>query len=298
MVARIAFVLLCVMFFAGTSRAQMPLHKCVTNGVASYQQIPCQGKAASAPLMGGSRLTAPAAIEGTWKIDRHTIHLPAKSIDLLVQGGKFECKSCDPPFTVKADGSDQTMTGMPASDTIAVKVLDARSIEQTRKKYGRVVSVEKMTVSADWKTATLAISDHTLTLTETSTINLTRAGIGPEGSHEVSGSWKETGFADIPDSKLLFTYQVQGQMVSKSTPSGESYTASLDGSPTTSDVGSETRNLSIRAIGNNTLEETSKHNGKVVDVQTLVLAPNGKTMTITDKNLVDGTTSSMVAIKQ
>jgi hypothetical protein len=122
--------------------------------------------------------------------------------------------------------------------------------------------------------------------------------MGPDGSHEVSGSWKETGVADIPDSKLFFTYQVQGQMVSKSTTSGQSYTANLDGTPTTSDDGSETRNLSIKAIGNNTLEETSKHNGKVVDVQTLVLAPTGKAMTITDKNLIDGTTSSMVAIKQ
>jgi len=117
MVARIAFVLLCVMVFAGTSRAQMPLHKCVTNGVVSYQQIPCQGKAASAPLMGGSRLTAPTAIEGTWKIDRHTIHLPAKSIDLLVQGGKFECKSCDPPCTVNEPAfAGRKAIGLPGHD--------------------------------------------------------------------------------------------------------------------------------------------------------------------------------------
>jgi len=298
MVARIASVLLCMMVLASTSQAQMPLHKCVTNGVASYQQIPCQGKAAPAPLMGGSRLVGPTGIEGTWKIDRSTIHLPTKAIDLLVQDGKFVCKSCDPPIAVKADGSDQPITGQPASNTIAVKVVDARSIQQTRKKYGRVVSVETMTVSVDWQTATLSTTNHTLTAIEDSTVNLARSGIGPVGSHEVSGSWKETGIAQIPDGRLFFTYQVQGQMVSKSSPSGESYTASLDGTPATLDNGIETRNLSIKAIGSNSLEETSKHDGKVVDIRTLVIAPNGKTMTITDKNLADGTTSSMTAIRQ
>jgi len=300
MIARIAFVLLCVLALAGTSQAQMPLYKCVINGVTTYQQIQCQGKAVPAPAKGSSQVVAAPAIEGTWKIDKSTIHLPTKPIELLVQGGKFECKSCDPPFVVKADGSDQVITGLPASNTIAVKVLDARSIQQTRKKYGRVVSVETITVSIDWKTATLSTSDHTPTATERSTINLTRSAIGPEGSHQVSGAWKETGVADMPDDRLFFTYQVQGQMVSKSSPSGETYTASLDGTvtPSTSNDGSETIGLSIKAIGKNTLEETRKRNGKVVNVQTLVVDPNGKSMTITDKNTVDGTTSSMVAIRQ
>jgi hypothetical protein len=297
MIARVASVLLCMMVLVGASPAQT-LHKCVTNGVASYQQIPCQGKAAAAPLMGGSHVVAPTAIEGTWKIDRNTIRLPTKAIDLLVQDGKFQCKSCDPPFAVKADGSDQAIPGQPASNTIAVKILDPRSIQQTRKKYGRVVSVQTMTVSVDWQSATLTNSNHTLTATENSTINLARAGIGPATSHEVSGAWKQTGVADMADAMLLFTYQVQGKMVSKSTPSDETYTASLDGTPATSDDGFETRSLSIKAIGNNTLEETSKRNGKVVEVKTLVVAPNGKSMTITDKNQADGTTSSMVAIRQ
>ena len=84
------------------------------------------------------------------------------------------------------------------------------------------------------------------------------------------------------------------------TPSGEMYTASLDGmvTPSTSNDGSETIALSIKAIGKNTLEETRKRNGKVINVQTMVVAPNGKTMTITDKNTVDGTSLSMVAIRQ
>lgn len=297
MAARVVSVLLCTMFLVGASPAET-LYKCVVNGVATYQQIQCQGKAIPAPPKGGSHVVGPTAIEGTWKIDRSSIRLPTKPISLLVQDGKFECKSCDPPFAVKADGSDQAIPGQPASNTIAVKILDPRSIRQTRKKYGRVVSVETMTVSIDWQTATLNINNHTLTATENSTINLARAGIGPATSHEVSGSWKQTGVADMPDTMLLFTYQVQGKMVSKSTSSGETYTASLDGAPATSDDGSETRSLSIKAVGNNTLEETSKRNGKVVEVKTMVVAPNGKTMTITDKNTVDGTTSSMVAIRQ
>jgi len=288
-----------MMLFVGTSQAQT-LYKCVTNGVTTYQQIQCQGKAIPAPAKGGSPVIGLTAIEGTWKIDKNSIHLPTKPIELLVQGDKFECKSCDPPFAVKADGSDQPIAGQPASNTIAVKVLDARSIRETRKKYGRVVTVETITVSIDWKTATLSTSDHTPTATESSTINLTRSALGPEGSHEVSGAWKETGVADMPADRLFFTYQVQGQMVSKSTPSGEMYTASLEGTvtPSTSNDGSETIALSIKAIGKNTLEETRKRNGKVIDVQTLVVAPNGKTMTITDKNTVDGTSLSMVAIRQ
>src|SRR5512141_1924474 len=97
MVARVVFVLFGMMVLVGASPAQT-LYKCVVNGVTTYQQIQCQGKAVPAPPKGGSGVGGPTAIAGTWKIDRSSIRLPTKSIDLLVQDGKFECKSCDPPF--------------------------------------------------------------------------------------------------------------------------------------------------------------------------------------------------------
>ena len=45
----------------------------------------------------------------------------------------YECLTCVPKLAVKADGSDQKVTGHPYYDTIAVNVVNASSIEIIRK---------------------------------------------------------------------------------------------------------------------------------------------------------------------
>ena len=57
-------------------------------------------------------------------------------------------------INVKADGSDQKVTGSKEFDTLAVKQVDDKTAQFTRKKDGKVVGESIETVSADGKTLT------------------------------------------------------------------------------------------------------------------------------------------------
>jgi hypothetical protein len=54
---------------------------------------------------------------------------------VLLQNGMYQCKTCVPTVSVKADGDDQTIAGNPYYDAISIKVLDDRSIERTGEKW-------------------------------------------------------------------------------------------------------------------------------------------------------------------
>lgn len=74
------------------------------------------------------------AINGTWKIDLGNAQLPKKPDVYVLKDGMYSCKTCVPPFEVKADGQDQKVTGHPYFDTVAVKVVDDRTVEMSQKK--------------------------------------------------------------------------------------------------------------------------------------------------------------------
>jgi hypothetical protein len=64
------------------------------------------------------------AFDGTWKVDLNKAHMPKKPDVLLLQNGIYECKTCTPAVSIKADGEDHKVTGHPYFDTMAVKATD------------------------------------------------------------------------------------------------------------------------------------------------------------------------------
>jgi hypothetical protein len=58
-------------------------------------------------------------------------------------------------YTATHDGKDHPMTGNPEGDTVALKRLNANSVEATYKKGGKVTVTNVRTVSADGKTMTV-----------------------------------------------------------------------------------------------------------------------------------------------
>ena len=81
-------------------------------------------------------------------------------------------------------------------------------------------------------------------------------------------------------------------------PTGETYTAKLDGTeaPVKGAYGWDT--VSLKRITKNTFEETDKRAGKVTDVATITISADGKKMTVVDNNKIDDRTSTYVAVKQ
>src|SRR5262249_12586637 len=107
---------------------------------------------------------------GTWKLNleksKYTADHPApKSVTLNIQeqegGLKVNVDGEDAQgnpihisFTAKYDGKDYPMTGSATTDTIALKRIDANTIETTSKKHGEVVTTVRSVVSRDGKTRT------------------------------------------------------------------------------------------------------------------------------------------------
>src|SRR5258708_22814147 len=101
---------------------------------------------------------AQSAFNGTWKIDMSKVDFPEKPDVLVLQKGIYTCKTCAPPYTVKADGKDYPVKGHPYFDTVAIKVVDDHTIEETDKKAGNVVGNSHSAVSGDRDTLNFSLS--------------------------------------------------------------------------------------------------------------------------------------------
>lgn len=242
---------------------------------------------------------AQSAFDGTWKWDPSSVQWPEKPDAFLLQNGMYECKSCVPPVNIKADGTDQKVTGDPYSDTLCVKVIDDHNIESTSKKAGKVVGTAKMSVSSDGDTLTINWTDSGQPSggTQTGTNTEKRVAKGPAGGNLISGSWrieKENASAGA----LTWTYKMNGNELAMTTTTGQSYTAKLDGTdaPFKGDPG--VTSISVKLLGKDTLEETRKRDGKVIYTLEMTVSADGKTMKWIFDDKVQGTTTKGSAQKQ
>ena len=240
------------------------------------------------------------AFDGTWKIDLNKVDFPKKPDEYLLQNGMYECKSCVPVVKVKADGTDQPVTGHPYYDSAAIKVVSDHKIEETDKKNGKVVATSTSTVSADGGTMTFVFSDSSNTNADPVTGNgeAKRVAKGPAGSNAISGSWRTTKMENLSDNGLMWTYKVSGDELTMTAPTGQTYTAKLNGTeaPMKGDPG--ITSVSVKMIGKDTLEETDKRDGKVIGVSKNTISSDGKTMKIAIDDKLHGTKMDFVATKQ
>jgi len=107
--------------------------------------------------------TAQNAFAGTWKFNLSDAQFAKKPDVFLLQNGTYECKTCVPPIDVKADGQDHPVSGHPYYDSVSIKVVDDRTIEEVDKKNGKTVTTSKTVVSQDGKTAMFEFSDSSNT---------------------------------------------------------------------------------------------------------------------------------------
>ena len=251
-------------------------------------------------LLAPAFVLAQSAFDGTWKIDMNKAEFPKKPDVFLLQNGMFECKTCAPPIKIKADGQDQKVTGHPYYDSSAVKVISDHEIEEIDKKNGKTVATSKTTISPDGNTLMFEFSDSSNTNAEpvTGKGEETRVAKGPAGSNAISGSWRMAKFETLSDNAITWTYKVNGDELTMTTPTGQSYTAKLDGTeaPYKGDPG--TSGVSVKMSGKDTLEETDKRGDKVLSVSKMTLEPDGKTAKIMFEDKLHGTTSQFVAVKQ
>lgn len=249
-------------------------------------------------LLSPAMLLAQSPFDGTWMTKLDTAQFPKKPNRYLLNKGMYECSSCVPKFNVKADGTDQKVTGHPYYDTVAVKVVDDHTVELTQKKDGKTMFSGTDTVSSDGNTLTTKFTDQTEDKPVTGEVTSTRVSKGPGGSHAVSGSWRTDKVNSVSDNGLLVTYEGTQDGLKMSDPNGESYDAKFDGKdyPVEGDPGHTM--VSLKRIGNDTIEETDKRNGKVVGIAKMTVSSDGKWITVEFTDKERGTTTTYKMEKQ
>jgi hypothetical protein len=237
---------------------------------------------------------------GTWKADLSKAQVSAKPDQIVLQNGRFQCLSCPAKVDVKADGTDQPIVGDPMRDTVAVKVIDDKTVEFTDKKAGKVMGKGRQTVSADGKTMTIDFEAYPPSGAKpvTGKQTMTRVASGPAGAHAISGSWQVAKMDQVSDNGLTITLKGTDDGLSMTAPTGESFDAKFDGKdyPIKNDLPGTM--VSLKKLSDRSVEQTIKRDGKVLYVNTLTVAAAGNTMTYKSEDKQTGNVFSIVATKQ
>jgi hypothetical protein len=157
---------------------------------------------------------AQSPFDGTWKDNPNQSKFSPKPLEFTLSNGMYDCISCAPKVHVKADGSDQVVSGQ-AYDTLAVKEVDARTVQFVAKKNGKTSWEQTRTVSEDGKTETVKTTSYPPNSTSpvtTETI-LERQGKASAGANTISGSWKIKKVSES-ENALISTIEVDKVTVS------------------------------------------------------------------------------------
>ena len=243
-------------------------------------------------------LQGQAAFNGTWHTDLSKTKFAEKPFIFYTSQGWYHCVSCTTPLDVQADGQDHPSADK-TFDTVSVTLVDAHTLHFVGKKGGNVVLDITITVSADGKTATGKTTFQPANGSAPVTFEnaYRRDGKLAAGVHATSGRWITTK-ASGSDNGTLTTYKVDGDQIMMTDPTGESYTAKLDGSdaPVNGSMGWDT--VSMKRIDDHTIEETDKFDGKVIDTAKMTVSANGKTLTVVYTDEPSGRVTTYIATKQ
>jgi hypothetical protein len=238
---------------------------------------------------------AGSGFDGTWKTNMESLKTTGKPIVLLLAGGEYSCSSCNPPYTVKADGAEHKVTGQAYFDIAKVKVTGPNSADIVLKQGSKELVRFIDTVSADGTILTSKVTNFAGVQTVTDELTATRVAAAPADSHPLSGSWVEQQHVGGDLRPVQYRMTAEGFQMRWN---GQSYDAKFDGReyPFEGDPGKTT--VSLKKIDDATVEETDLRQGKVVDQIRLELARDGSTITVIDKDIAHGQTVTYTLEKQ
>ena len=240
---------------------------------------------------------AGSVFDGTWKTKPDTIRLIGPPDAYEISQGMYHCTSCVPTILVKADGTDQKVSGHDYYDSIAIKIVNDHAIETTRKMGGKVISTNKASVSADGKTLSDEWVDYTGAKPAKESGSSKRLSAGPAGSHAISGTWQQDQFGAGSDSMVTVKFESTDNGL-KMEWNGQTYDAKFDGKeyPTKNDPGNTM--VSLKRIDANTIEETDRRSGKVTDIIRTVASADGKSLSVEDADQIHHTKMTYTMAKQ
>jgi hypothetical protein len=176
---------------------------------------------------------------------------------------------------------------------------DTKTITLTGKKAGKTVFEQTRTVSDDGGTLALKSTSYGKDngkQVETD-VSFTRMDKGPADSNGTSGSWQINSVTES-DSGLMTTYKWAGDELNMSQPTGENFMAKMDGKDYPYRGSYSYDSVSLKRIDDHTIEQTSKRDGKVIEVSRITVSPDGKTLTAVAENKLTDRTSTFILEKE
>jgi hypothetical protein len=240
---------------------------------------------------------AQTPFDGTWKTRVDSFKMSGKPDVFDVTQGSYHCASCVPEVKVKADGSDQAVSGHDYYDAVAVRVVSPTSIEITNKRAGKLIATVSYSVSDGGAMLNGKFTDYTGAQPVSGSFTEKRVGPAPAGAHATSGAWQTDKVTDMADVGRSVTYVMSADGL-KMSYNGQSYDAKFDGKdyPILGDPGNTV--VTVKRVGSDTLEETDKRDGKVTDIVRSSVSGDGKTLHVVDTDPIHETRTSYTMDKQ
>ena len=229
---------------------------------------------------------AAGGFDGTWKISLAHVQLSKKPDVYALANGEFTCSSCAPAYTVKADGSDQKVTGH-YYDTAAVSAAGG-TVTFTFKLHGKVLTKTKNVVSGD--SISEEYTDFTGAAPFVLKTTLTRVSAGAAGSDPISGSWRTTKVDSVSDSGSSVSYAITDDGFTM-TSNGQSYAAKFDGKKYAVDGDPTHTKVVVKMISPTQVEERDYQRGKLVGINVMSVSTDGKTIHVTATDVPTGRTT-------
>jgi len=240
---------------------------------------------------------AQSRFDGTWEMKMDTLQFSGPPEEYLIAHGMYQCLSCVPRVEVKADGTDYKIAGHEAYyDSIAVKIVDANTVNFAFKKDGKPASTTTETVSADGQKMTERFSNTMESENVTGTAGFTRVSAGPPGAHALSGQWQMDTVRNSTAAGTLTSFESfpHGLRISDGSQScvakfdGNDYPIGKSGHAT----------IALKLVDEYTLEETDKRDGKVMTVARMTVSKDGKSMRVESSDKQRGGTMIYTAEKR
>jgi len=237
-----------------------------------------------------------SVFDGTWRPD-YVAPGPEQEPEVLsLADGIYECSSCHPPYRLPADGQDHVVDAHPRFDTLAITVVDDRTVRRVGRRRGAVVFESTAVVAADGDTRIEKYTAATMIGGEFVPVmsplvpgagiarrpvlfGATGRRVGPPmpGAHLLSGTWKVVEI-DLVDHDEDTTYRIADGTLTMADGLGRSFRARLDG-PVAPYLGSPRfTGVSVRSIDDRTIEESDLSGETVLQVTRWSVDPDGTTM--------------------
>ena len=234
------------------------------------------------------------SINGTWRVDLGSASFENDTDRLLLQDGTFTCESCNPPYSVVADGEWHDVD-QPASDSEMVEVVDERTVRSASRLNGKDMSNSTTTVSEDGQTMVVEFTGLGGDVPVTGTINFTRVGEAPEGAHAMSGEWEIAEVEEVSEEGLTITFNVEGDQFTSS-GNGQTYTATLGGEAVHDGGDVPGAMVAVERLGETGYRQTFSIDGETTAVVEMTVGEDG-TLSVVSTDPRDGSVVRWSATK-